>query len=379
MKLTTFDLQLFGGKGGTTVTNIPASVPEMSEEEKALLKKQLEWANTTMPNAKKLEELAMGAIGTQQVNPNPNWQTLYNNTQAQTTKNQNTMNNLQSGVLPTEFMQNRQQVLNTDLNRTIGSAISGLGNRGIINSSVMNKSLDGITKNASNTLASQYSQDLSTQSQLLAQNQQLATDPINNASLAQSASINVPMQYFAMATGQQAPTNDTWKTMSNQRYTMASPAQSIVSQDSGGGLFGGLLGGLGSYLGACFIAGTKIATPFGDKNIEEIKVSDEVLSSDGVVVVTKVSKPKISLDQYILIITNKGEVLTTSTQPFVTSVGNYNADELIIDDMLKYSDGSFAIIKDIVLIDDKEPVYDFTTSDSNTYFANGYLVEGSFE
>lgn len=35
----------------------------------------------------------------------------------------------------------------------------------------------------------------------------------------------------------------------------------------------------------CFIAGTKIATPFGDKNIEELKIGDKILSPFGIAIV----------------------------------------------------------------------------------------------
>ena len=74
-------------------------------------------------------------------------------------------------------------------------------------------------------------------------------DPITTAATAQEASINVPMQYLAMATGQNAPTQNLLTNLSNNRYSMASPAQTIVQQGNGG-LLGGLASGVGSYFGA---------------------------------------------------------------------------------------------------------------------------------
>lgn len=242
-----FNLQLFGGKG-SSVTYQQASVPDATPEERALQQKQLDWANYTFPNATKLEDKAMSAINNQQVNPNPAWQTLYDNAQKQNSQNQQSMADLQKGILPTAYAANRQATLNNDLQSTVGNAIANLGSRGILNSSVTNSALNNISQNAANTLNNSYMQDLSSQSQLLNQSQDFALDPIKTAATAQEASIDVPSKYFAMATGQEAPTQSLLSQMSNQRYSMASPAQTIVSQGSGG-LFGALGSGLGMALG----------------------------------------------------------------------------------------------------------------------------------
>ena len=242
-------LQLFGGGKGSKTTYQAASVPEASPEEKALLQQQYDYTQKTMPVSENLLNMASGALNSQQVTPDPNWQTLYNNAQAQTTANQGLISNLQNGVLPSQYATNRQAALNADLQGTMGDAITSLGSRGILNSTTTNNALNGIGQNAANTLASQYSQDLASQSQLLNQSQQMAMDPIQTAATAQEASINVPMQYLAMATGQDAPTQSLLTNLSNNRYTMASPAQTIVQQGNGG-VLGGLMSGVGSYFGA---------------------------------------------------------------------------------------------------------------------------------
>ena len=81
-----FDLQLFGKKG-TKITTTPAQVPQMSDEEKGLLGEQLKWAQTTQPVAQNLLNMANQALSSQQVTPNPNWQTLYDRAQNQTAAN----------------------------------------------------------------------------------------------------------------------------------------------------------------------------------------------------------------------------------------------------------------------------------------------------
>lgn len=242
-------LQLFGGGKGSKTTYQAASVPEASAEEKALLQQQYDYTQQAMPISKDLLGMASSALTGQQVSPDPNWQTLYNNAQEQTAQNQGLMGNLQNGVLPSQYSQNRQQVLNNELKGTIGNAITGLADRGILNSTTTTGALNEISQNAANTLASQYNQDLSSQSQLLNQSQQMAMDPITTAATAQEASINVPLQYLAMATGQDAPTQSLLTNLSNNRYSMASPAQTIVTQGNGG-LLSGLASGVGSYFWA---------------------------------------------------------------------------------------------------------------------------------
>lgn len=388
-----FDLQLFGGGKGTKVTYQPAQVPQQSAEEKALQREQLKWAQTTQPVAQNLLNMANQALSSQQVTPNPNWQTLYDRAQNQTAannqlvqglipqvnantdanaaannrssgllgnaiqsmtqgnkelaseynaamqNNSTAMQGLLNGVLPSSYAENRQKALQADLTNTVGNTLSGLASRGIINSSQADSAFNDISRNASNTLAAQYGNDMqtaaglagqaynsqlagingkagllgdmfrnqlsgygqqadlantnfnnrqqgiSTLSQLANQSQQMATDPIKTAATAQEAATNTPMKYLAMATGQNAPTQGLLSQLSQQRYSVASPAQTVVRQGSGG-FFGGLMSGLGSYF-ACFTAGTEISTPEGAVAIEQMAFGDQVISLGAVNEVTE--------------------------------------------------------------------------------------------
>lgn len=476
-----FDLQLFGKKG-TKITTTPAQVPQMSDKEKGLLGEQLKWAQTTQPVAQNLLNMANQALSSQQVTPNPNWQTLYDRAQNQTAannhlvqslipqvnantaenaaanagysgqignaitsmtqgnkelgaeynaamQNNNTvMQGLLNGVLPSSYSENRQKALQSDLTNTVGNTLSGLASRGIINSSQADSAFNDISRNASNTLAAQYGNDmqtaaglagqaynnqlagingkagllgdmfrnqlsgygqqadlgntnfnnrmqgLSTLSQLANQSQQIAMDPIRTAATAQEAAINTPMKYLAMATGQNAPTQGLLSQLSQQRYSVATPGQTIVRQGSGG-FFGGLMSGLGSYL-ACFTAGTEISTPEGAVAIEQMAFGDQVVSLGTVNEVTELHDMG-EADIYELH-TPSFAVETTQTEVFMTPDGKKPLTELSEGESVMTVNG-FELITSIVETGRKEKVYELELTGDNMFYANGILAEGLTE
>lgn len=476
-----FDLQLFGKKG-TKITTTPAQVPQMSDEEKGLLGEQLKWAQTTQPVAQNLLNMANQALSSQQVTPNPNWQTLYDRAQNQTAannqlvqglipqvnantdanaaannrfsgllgnaiqsmtqgnkelaseyntamqNNSTAMQGLLNGVLPSSYAENRQKALQADLTNTVGNTLSGLASRGIINSSQADSAFNDISRNASNTLAAQYGNDMqtaaglagqaynsqlagingkagllgdmfrnqlsgygqqadlantnfnnrqqgiSTLSQLANQSQQMATDPIKTAATAQEAATNTPMKYLAMATGQNAPTQGLLSQLSQQRYSVASPAQTVVRQGSGG-FFGGLMSGLGSYF-ACFTAGTEISTPEGAVAIEQMAFGDQVISLDTVNEVTELHDMG-EADIYELH-TPSCTVETTQTEVFMTPDGKKPLSELSEGDSVMTVNG-FESITAIIATGRKEKVYELELTGDNMFYANGILAEGLTE
>lgn len=548
-----FDLQLFGKKG-TKITTTPAQVPQMSDEEKGLLGEQLKWAQTTQPVAQNLLNMANQALSSQQVTPNPNWQTLYDRAQNQTAvnnrmvhglipqvnanmtgnaasndkysglignainsivkgntglnneyigamknngstmqgllnsvqpsvsamaqgnkelvseynaamqNNNSTMQGLLNGVLPSSYAENRQKALQADLTNTVGNTLSGLASRGIINSSQADSAFNDISRNASNTLAAQYGNDMqtaaglagqaynnrlagingkaglisdtfrnqlagtsekaniagqqyngqlsglnsragllgdmfrnqlsgygqqadignanfnnqqqgaSTLSQLANQSQQFAMDPIKTAATAQEASINTPMKYLAMATGQNAPTQGLLSQLSQQRYSVATPGQTIVRQGSGG-FFGGLMSGLGSYL-ACFVAGTEISTPEGAVAIERMTFGDQVISLGAVDEVQELHDMG-EADIYELN-TPSFAVETTQTEVFMTPDGNKPLSELSEGESIMTVNG-FEPITVIIATGRKEKVYELELTGDNMFYANGILAEGLTE
>lgn len=476
-----FDLQLFGKKG-TKITTTPAQVPQMSDKEKGLLGEQLKWAQTTQPVAQNLLNMANQALSSQQVTPNPNWQTLYDRAQNQTAannqlvqglipqvnantdanaaannrfsgllgnaiqsmtqgnkelaseyntamqNNSTAMQGLLNGVLPSSYAENRQKALQADLTNTVGNTLSGLASRGIINSSQADSAFNDISRNASNTLAAQYGNDMqtaaglagqaynsqlagisgkagllgdmfknqlsgygqqsdlantnfnnrqqgiSTLSQLANQSQQMATDPIKTAATAQEAATNTPMKYLAMATGQNAPTQGLLSQLSQQRYSVATPGQTIVRQGSGG-FFGGLMSGLGSYF-ACFTAGTEISTPEGAVAIEQMAFGDQVISFGTVNEVTELHDMG-EADIYELN-TPSFAVETTQTEVFMTPDGKKPLTELSEGESVMTVNG-FELITSIVETGRKEKVYELELTGDNMFYANGILAEGLTE
>ncbi len=477
----TLDLQRFGGKKGSTQTT-QANVPAATEEEKQLLQEQLKWTQATRPVAEQLLTMASGALTGQQVVPDPSWQDLYNSAQAQTTKanslveglipqaqaqtannadanaaysgmlgssmeqmnegnkhlmqsydvamkdNVSRMNDLWSGNLPSSYAAARQQALQSDLDRTVGHTLSGLAGRGIINSSQADSAFNDISRNAANTLAGQFSNDMqvasglanqayqsqlagingqaglwdsqyrnqlagigqgtdmanqsynngvqgiSTLSQLANQYQQMGMAPIGTAATAQEAATNQPMQYLAMATGQNAPTANLLQQMSNQRYSVATPGQTVVRQGSGG-FFGGLMSGLGGYL-ACFTKNTAVATPQGAVLITELQPGDEVVAFGAMERVTEVKE--MGEQPIIELVAGRFTVETTATQTVFTPDGSKPIRDVM-------PGGEILTVDGWTSVDSKqdtgriEPVYELLVTGVNNFFANGILVEGLTE
>ena len=166
--------------------------------------------------------------------------------------------------------------------------------------------------------------------------------------------------------------------------TGKNPSTTTETESSGlGGIMGSLAGGWASTWGkACFIAGTKISTPDGDRNIEEIKVGDQVYSLDDdnlvcVESVTWTQDPLISPNNYIKVVTDTGlEVTTTDTQPFI----GYNGElyPAANDEIFDY-DGALVGVSEVIPVEEKQLVYDLSTTGRNIYFANGLAAKGRGE
>ena len=208
-----FDLQLFGGGGkrksqsSSRVNLLPAT-----QEEQSALAGQLDYINQANPAA--LNALQAGNKAMSGANINVDYQGLYNRYLGQNNRNLYNVNNMSgqtqnamtdnanantqygssmgqamqnmnntantlneqyknalsnfnnsygdiaNGQLPTAYSQNREKALNSSLENTVGNALTNLASRGVINSSQADTAFNGISKNASDTLASQYASDL---------------------------------------------------------------------------------------------------------------------------------------------------------------------------------------------------------------------------
>lgn len=127
----------------------------------------------------------------------------------------------------------------------------------------------------------------------------------------------------------------------------------------------------------CFTAGTQIETNEGEKNIEDIKVGDKVLSKNEKTgeqtykEVTTLHRNKKDITYKLFI---EDQIIeTTDNHPFwVDGKGWVLSIDLKVGDELLQSNGNRLKIKDIEVIHyhDKIEVYNFTVADFHTYFVS---------
>lgn len=467
-----FDLQLFGGGGKKSkVSSTRAVLPEASQEEKQLTQNQLNWINRTNSSANQLQQLGDNALSGA---VNPQYQGMYNNYLQQNAnnqnalgalqnqvatagarnltdntsyanqlgastnsmndtarqlaseyngallQNQNAMNQITQGQLPEAYANARRQALNNDLQATVGNAVSGLASRGIVNSSITDDALNNISKNASNTLANQYSQDLGqaaalnnqafnnnlsgigakmglwgntfnnqqngvmnqanlmnqgyanqmnnygTSAGLIGQREGLAQNPITTGSTTQQAAMQPSKDYYSMAQLNNADNEDLLNRYMQLRYGLAAPAQHTVRQGSGG-FFGGLMKGF------CFVAGTGISTPEGTKAIENFVAGDTVITLGAVNDVIELHD--MGEKETHKLKTADCYVTTTASEKVLTQEGLKLVEELVIGEPIMTVHGYQPVIEcePTGLV---EQVYELQCTGDNLFYADGIMAEG---
>jgi hypothetical protein len=367
-------------KGGSTVIQEEAKIPEATPEERALQSRNLDYINYIMPSAFKLADIGMVGLNNQ---PLVDYKGLMTSGMGNINNIQNQFSQLQQGILPDAYRQNKEQVISEGVKNTLGQALNSLAGRGVINSSITSGVMNNLQKNVASQMAQGFNQDIATNSQLLEQAEGMAYSPLKYGSAVQNAAMEVPSKFFTMATGQYAPGNDAWKQMYGSRYSIATPASTMVQPDNSGGLLGGLMQGVGAYYGACFAAGTEIATPDGTVAIEDIEEGDEVFSLNDENELIKrevISVEAVKKDFKCIVTAGDNQVVTTQSQTFLTAEGGVMpTTSLQIGDkllMLKGLTVTEATITRLEFTNEFISVYDFDVADTNVFFANGFAVEG---
>lgn len=484
-----FDLQLFGGGGKKSkVVSTSAKVPEASSEEKKILANEMGWLSNALGVSNNLMNLANGQINNNQVTPDYNslLQSALSGTQqaGQTVSglipqvqngvagannanngyiggignamqtyqegnkyldsdyqkamadNAGIMSGLLSGDLPSAYAQNRQKALQSDLDATMGSTLSSLADRGIINSSVANQSMNDISKNAANSLASSYTNDMNTAAglannaynnqlnglngragllsglysgelsgigqqagltgnnisnilngaqaagSLAGQQASLANQPIDTAAAAQSNAASTPLNYFNAAIGLQNPNLSLYDSMSGHRYAVATPGQTYVKRGSGG-WFGNLLGTAANSAAAyyaCFPAGTLVSTGYEDVPIEKMREGDTVVIQGGHMAHVKKVHDMGEQDTYNVetvpsIDGTVRKVTTTATEVFLTPEGRKPLAALKAGMRVWTVDG-YRKLAHVVKNRVKSRVYDLELDDDRALFiADGFAAE----
>lgn len=483
-----FNLQLFGGGKKSKVVSTSAKVPEASSEEKQALSNEMDWLSNALGVSKNLMNLANGQINNNQVTPDYNGllQSALSGTQqaGQTVSglipqvqngvtgannanngyiggignamqtyqegnkyldsdyqkamadNAGIMSGLLSGDLPSAYAQNRQKALQSDLDATMGSTLSSLADRGIINSSVANQSMNDISKNAANALAANYTSDMGTaanlansaynnqlnglngragllsglysgelsgigqqagltgnnvsnilnganaQGSLAGQQANLANQPIDTAAAAQSNAASTPLNYLNAAIGLQNPNLSLYDSMSGHRYAVATPGQTYVKQGSGG-WFGNLLGTAANSAAAyyaCFPAGTLVSTGYEDVPIEKMREGDTVVIQGGHMAhVKKVhdmgEQVTYNVETVPSIDGTIRKVTTTPTEVFLTPEGRKPLSALKAGMKVRTVD-SFRRLAHVTKNRAAERVYELELDDDSAlFYANGFAVE----
>jgi hypothetical protein len=471
----TFNLQLFGGGGKKSkVQSIDAKLPDATADEKQLLQGQIGWINKTNQSANTLQGMgdralnnvitpeygnmynsylganrgnqnAIGALqnmvttaGAKNLTDNTRYANqlaasvdtmnngasqLANEYNGALLKNQSAMDSITNGQLPTGYADARRQALNNDLQATVGNVVSGLASRGIVNSSITDSTLNDISKNASNTLAAQYSNDLGqaaalntqslnnnlsgigakmglwgntynnqqngiinqanllnqgyanqmnnagTAAGLVGQREGLAQNPINTGATTQSAAIQPAKDYYSMSQLNNADQEDLLNRFMSLRYGLAQPAQTMVKQGSGG-FFGGLMKGF------CFVEGTEIATPEGGKVIEAFVNGDTVITLGAVNDVIELHDMGEKETHHLHTI--DCQVETTATEKVLTPHGLKLVEALEIGEPIMTVHG-YQPVTVCEPTGETKHVYELQCTGDNLFYANGIMAEGISE
>ena len=129
----------------------------------------------------------------------------------------------------------------------------------------------------------------------------------------------------------------------------------------------------------CFVAGTIVATIYGGKAIDTIRVGDKVLASDpetGETAYKEVLKTYIYVKDTLVNVTVNGETIeTTKEHPFwVEGQGWTKAKFLEAGDMLRDSDGNAVAIESVEIVplpaDQYTLVYNLEVADFHTYYVS---------
>lgn len=133
--------------------------------------------------------------------------------------------------------------------------------------------------------------------------------------------------------------------------------------------------------GASFVAGTKIATPDGDVNIENLKEGDVVYSYDPVTGnkwINRIVKAWNHIARELLFLrTHDNLVLTTPDHKILSKDGYKRADQLSGNFVMTQTRQAtvYQKVRDITPLKKREQVYEFALkNEPHNYSANGFVV-----
>lgn len=369
------------GKKGGSSTTVQSYKP--TEQEIRLQKAAADYSEAIAPNALWLNGVARGllqdSLGTIQVDYNQ----LLSNANQQTAAAQQGIANLTQGILPSAYQQNMENAIRSGVNNTMGSTLSGLGARGILNSSVTNTAMNDISKNAADTMAQQYQSNIDKLNGLYGQQASLAGQNITTSAAAQEAAQQPALNLWNASLGL-----NSGGTLGALNAMKGTGTTTSTTSQSGGGVLGSLFNaGLGMATGSygslwCFAGETPVETDAGAKAIRDVSVGDKILTYDHVrdrqcvEEVVEVMEPQDS-EVYMVVCQdedgNMHDVITTLSQPLMKADGTWHDVAMLrIGDNLK----NVGKVKGIVFNGTRK-VYDMKLTGANAYYANGFIAKGA--
>lgn len=356
-----------GGSSSTTTTYKP------SPEESALMQQALKFQQAIYPNAIKLNDVAGNLLYNSLGDTQVDYTQLMNNALSQIQAGQTGISNLANGVIPESYQTAMEDSIKSGVENSMGNLLGDLGARGVVNSSVMDTGLKGISDSVANTMAQNWNNTVSQLSGLYGQQIDAAGQPIANASAAQEAAQQPALNLWNASLGLGTASNGALSAIGGKGTSTSSQ-----KNPSSGGLFGGILSGIGGIF--CFAPETKVRKVDGKEvPITEIQAGDTVLcpQADGTDKAEKVlhtATPTYN-DCWNIICKDKDHthiVSATLTQPIMTADGQFvEIGKLTLGSEIK---GRGKIIN--MVYSGERKVYDLQVSGENNYYADGFIAKG---
>jgi len=125
---------------------------------------------------------------------------------------------------------------------------------------------------------------------------------------------------------------------------------------------------------ACFVSGTPLLTPYGDKPIEQFRIGDQILSRsehdpEGPVAIKIVERTFVRVSSIVRITVGRRDIDTTAMHPFfVRGKGWIAAIEIQPGDQLSSHDGQWVAVEAVTDAHEVATVYNLSVSDYCTFF-----------
>jgi hypothetical protein len=275
---------------------------------------------------------------------------------------------LAAGQLPTAFQANMNSAIQDALT-PYQQQFGNLGSRGVINSTSGKSWATSMADAAQRAAQSSYLNNLTTAANLNQSYGQTATAPLSFQTALYGAQTQPAKDFLTLGTATYQPTGQAATAAQQWQANLSAPASSTVVQrpDPFASVLGSVAGAATSAW-MCFAKGTKIKTPMGLVDIENVKQGDKVCTLVGI---KEVKKVLTGNEQTYTVKTNKGEIVCTETETFLTTDGSRCTDELFNGDILIHETGG-AIVESITA-NEVQDVYEIVVP---WFYANGFVIDG---